>query len=263
MDTPSSLTPPPHPRPIPPLPKRRLAVTEHIKFRFKDKQNILATFSCDDCVKEWQCGEALRRSEPYTSKVVSTRQDGKLELDVGAIRQRQQQVGSLYVPPGPHHVETERPGIGTLKKALRTMDPSSKLSSTVNDLRSLDTRLGLIDTLPRVLYGTARSASAGVLAGTTGLAGTGAGAGTGRLEDYGSPELSKTQRRFASTMRSVDRLAKSMYKGRWVAVARMLTREQACAGCGCVMSWCGESLVAEGDGEDGWLLVRRDGSMSS
>lgn len=66
-----------------------------------------------------QCGEKLRRTEPYTNKVTNRRPNGKLDLDVEAIRQRQKDVeasgglsGSLYVPPGPHRFQTEHPGLG-------------------------------------------------------------------------------------------------------------------------------------------------------
>lgn len=129
----------------------------------------------------------------------------------------------MYVPPGPHRTETERPGVGSLRKALRNLDPASDLSATVSELRNLDTRLGYIDTLPRVLYGTARSASAGTLArGTAGGGGGSLGTtslvmgSSGRLvlDDYGSPELSKTQRRFASSLRGVD-ADKIRHKARW------------------------------------------------
>ncbi|KAG2450484.1 hypothetical protein HYH02_004985 [Chlamydomonas schloesseri] len=197
-----------------------LEPTECISVRFTNRQSIVAVFSRPECRHEWQCGEALRRTEaPYTAKVVGTKEGGRLELDVAAIRQRQQAVGSVYVPPGPHRTETERPGIGSLKKALRNLDPASDLSATVSELRNLDTRLGYIETLPRVLYGTARSASAGTLArGTIGSSGGGSGGNLGAttaslvmgssgrmvLEDYGSPELSKTQRRFASSLRGLD-----------------------------------------------------------
>ncbi|GLC33165.1 hypothetical protein PLESTB_000363600 [Pleodorina starrii] len=194
-----------------------LEASECIKVRFTNRQNIVAVFSAGDCVREWQCGEAPRRSEgPYTAKVVGTQSGGKLELDVAAIRQRQQSMGNVYVSPGPHAVETERPGVGSLKKALRRMDPACALASTVTDLRCLDSRLAQIDTMglgglgssssssSRVLYGTARSASAGALLGSTGSGGSGGGGG-GRLEDFGSPELSKTQQRFAAAlMRPVE-----------------------------------------------------------
>lgn len=54
----------------------------------------------------FECGQKLRRTEPYTTKVVGRQPNGKLDLDVPAIRARQEEVGlsgSLYVPPGPHH----------------------------------------------------------------------------------------------------------------------------------------------------------------
>ncbi|EFJ47483.1 hypothetical protein VOLCADRAFT_91846 [Volvox carteri f. nagariensis] len=225
----------------------RLEASANLTIRFTNRQNIVAAFRAADCVREWQCGESPRRAEgPYTAKVVSSQPGGKLELDVAAIRQRQQTLGSVYVSPGPHAVETERPGVGSLKKALRRMDPSCALASTVTDLRNLDARLGQIDTLGlsststssvsglggsgRVLYGTARSASAGALAGGGGAGAGGGGAGggslaggssCGRLEDYGSPELSKTQQRFANALRPVE----FKYKARRMKLPYMRLRD--------------------------------------
>jgi hypothetical protein len=48
--------------------------------------------------------------------------DGRLELDVAAIRARQAAVGSVYTPPGPHQTESARPGIGSLRNKLRCAD---------------------------------------------------------------------------------------------------------------------------------------------
>ncbi|GIM00672.1 hypothetical protein Vretimale_5616, partial [Volvox reticuliferus] len=203
-----------------------LEASPNLTVHFTNRQNIVAAFRAADCTREWQCGEAPRRVEgPYTSKVVGAQLGGKLELDVGAIRQRQQAMGSVYVPPGPHAVETERPGVGSLKKALRRMDPTCALASTVTELRTLDSRLSQIDTLglgtSRVLYGTARSASAGALLG--GLSGSlpSPAGSSGRLEDYGSPELSKTQQRFANALKPVE----PKYKARRMKLPYMRLRD--------------------------------------
>ena len=62
-----------------------------------------------------QCGEKLRRTESYTNKTTGRQPNGKLELDIPRIRQRQKEVGlsgSVYIPPGPHHFQTDHPGIG-------------------------------------------------------------------------------------------------------------------------------------------------------
>ena len=59
-----------------------------------------------------QCGEKLKRTEPYTANVVGSSRQGGLQLDITKIRQRQADVGSVYVPPGPHHFKTEHKGVG-------------------------------------------------------------------------------------------------------------------------------------------------------
>ncbi|KXZ56261.1 hypothetical protein GPECTOR_1g228 [Gonium pectorale] len=110
--------------------------------------------------------------------------------------------------------ETERPGVGSLKKSLRRLDGSSPLSSTVSELRALDSRLSSIASLPRVLYGTARSASAGALLGST----------LGSLpEDYGKPELSQTQQKLASTMRASEQ--RPRYKAKRVKLPWMRLKD--------------------------------------
>ncbi|KAG2493253.1 hypothetical protein HYH03_008391 [Edaphochlamys debaryana] len=187
----------------------RLEVTECITVRFLSRQAITVAFSAGDCQLEWACGETPRRAEgPYTAKVLGRLPDGRLELDVGSIRQRQAAIGSVYVPAGPHAKETDRPGLGSLRRALRSLDPACAVASTVEGLRSLDCRLSCIEVLPKpVLYGTSRSASANNLLGS-GAAGSPAATlgpnGKWTLDDYGAPPLSAAQRRFASTMRSVD-----------------------------------------------------------
>ena len=43
--------------------------------RFTNRQNIIAVFAGPEGRHEWQCGEALRRTEaPYTSKVLGTKE---------------------------------------------------------------------------------------------------------------------------------------------------------------------------------------------
>ncbi len=107
---------------------------------------------------------------------------------------------------------------GGLKATLRDLPASSSVSETVRDLQALDARLALIDTMPKLLYGTARMGSTGSLVdlGATrgSLSGSPAGtqsspvlSSTGRprmphpmagvMPDYGSPPLSSTQRRLA------------------------------------------------------------------
>lgn len=78
----------------PPTLSLRLDASENLTVRFTNRQNIVASFHAADCSREWHCGDSPRRLEgPYTSKVVGSQPGGKLELDVAAIRQRQQ-VGS-------------------------------------------------------------------------------------------------------------------------------------------------------------------------
>lgn len=56
-----------------------------------------------------QVGEYLRRSEGIAA--LGTDAQGRLQLDIPAIRQRISTVGSLYTPPGPHHSVTPQPGL--------------------------------------------------------------------------------------------------------------------------------------------------------
>lgn len=190
-----------------------LDVSEHLVVRFTNKQSITATFSCEEVLREWPCGECLRRTEPYTARSLSSRK-GKHELDVGAIRQRQRDVGSLYVPPGPHHQQSTRPGLGSLRKSLRALDPAGPLGATISDLTSLDTRVRSIDTRQsmNMLSGTSRSGAS--LGSTT----------CSSLEDFGSPPLSATQRRYKATMRSADH-SRSSYAGKRLKLPWMRTAD--------------------------------------
>ncbi len=54
---------------------------------FQDRQNITATFNCEDVTKTFECGERLRRTERYTEKATGRLPNGKVELDVESIRQ--------------------------------------------------------------------------------------------------------------------------------------------------------------------------------
>lgn len=171
----------------------------------------MATFNCEDVVRTWPCGEQLKRTEPLAS--LGKGRGGKLILDLPKIRARQAAVGSVYVPPGPHQQESERPGLGALRAALRKLDEDSLLSSTVRDLQSLDKRMSMVTTLPKMMTGPMRSVSSGSAGlGASGLLGS---SGSIPFEDYGSPVLSETQKRFSSTMRSV-KTVKPCYKSRRV-----------------------------------------------
>jgi hypothetical protein len=57
-----------------------------------------------------QVGEYWRRSEGIA--MLGTDAQGRLQLDIPAIRQRISTIGSLYTPPGPHHSVTPQPGLG-------------------------------------------------------------------------------------------------------------------------------------------------------
>jgi len=212
--------------------------------KFQDRQNIKAHFVCEDVHKEFDCGEKLRRTESYESKVMGKRSDGRLQLDISSIRQRQKEVGlsgSVYVPPGPHHFSTEQPGVGALKAQLRTLtSTSSTLSSTVKELQSLDARLSSINLLAKPMYGTARLSSTSSTSvspgGTARLDATSASAAldatarsggdtmassTGRRlptlvpADFGAPPMSDSMRRFARKLGAPGAVKKQEpYKGR-------------------------------------------------
>ncbi|GAX78331.1 hypothetical protein CEUSTIGMA_g5773.t1 [Chlamydomonas eustigma] len=208
-------------------------VNKNLTVSFQDRQNIVATFTSEDLVNEIQCGEKLRRTEPYTSKILAQHHNGKLDLDVKSIRKRQKEVGlsgSLYVPPGPHHFKTEHPGVGGLKVTLRSLTPESKVVAMVSDLKALDNRLNSIDLMPKPLYG-GLSASKGAITSTTfrsSAAENGAEDGTSTSgtnkqqilgvhditsrnrgvikvpENFGTPPLSNTMKTLSRMLRSPD-----------------------------------------------------------
>mmetsp|Transcript_570 Transcript_570/g.1544 ORF Transcript_570/g.1544 Transcript_570/m.1544 type:complete len:486 (-) Transcript_570:164-1621(-) len=208
---------------------------------FQDRQHISLTFSMEGVVtREWQVGEQLLRRESHLDKVVGSAR-GKLELDIGKIRARQAAVGSVYVPRGPHATVSDHPGTGALKAMLANLPPSSPLHGTVRDLQSNDARLRLVSTLPVPAYGTSRTppSSAPSPSATQALpplASTststsqlppdqtqGLGSATGGrrslvssplLPDFGSPPLSKTQRRLISRGSSQAAAAATRYEGR-------------------------------------------------
>lgn len=114
-----------------------------------------------------QCGEDLKRCDTYLDKVTGVLPGGKLEMDIQAIRMRQDDVGSLYVPPGPHHTVTHSPGVGILKTLLATLDKQCELCQVIEDMDTTQRRVKMLlkneEELP---------------------------------EDFGRPTLTKSQRRF-------------------------------------------------------------------
>ncbi|KAI8469451.1 MAG: hypothetical protein J3K34DRAFT_469930 [Monoraphidium minutum] len=121
-----------------------LQVTPQLSVEFVDRQSISATL----------------KDVP----VVRALPGGKLELD---------DVGSVYVPKGPHHFATARPGLGNLKSMLASVRAGSPITAMVADLDASQERVQRIKTLAITPYCTAhppRRLSA-------------------PLPDFGSPEL--------------------------------------------------------------------------
>lgn len=187
----------------------RLELSDCLTITFVDRQNITADFRCEDVAKTFQCGEQLRRSESYLNKVTSRTVTGKLELDTDAIRRRQREIGSVYVPKGPHHQVTVQYGTGTLKTLLKTIPQESQILKTINDLEESRARVSLVNTLPKHIYGAVRSKSAGSIAD---------------IPDFGSPPMSSIQKQFKPTMRRPD-YSRSRYKGKRSALRRLNFKE--------------------------------------
>lgn len=195
------------PRKFPPL---TMTVNLALTVTFKDRWDIQVKYVSEDVRREWECGEKLRRTEPYTNKAIG-KLNGRMQLDVASIRQRQADVGSLYVPVGPHAYKTERSGLGNLKAKLSRLPSESSLMDTIRGLQESDQRISMINNNPPALYGTSRMGSTGALFGSVaglnmsqslGASGTQSAPSTLRanymstiLPDYGSPPLSETQKR--------------------------------------------------------------------
>eukprot|EP00201_Polytomella_parva_P008907 CAMPEP_0175057990 /NCGR_PEP_ID=MMETSP0052_2-20121109/11584_1 /TAXON_ID=51329 ORGANISM="Polytomella parva, Strain SAG 63-3" /NCGR_SAMPLE_ID=MMETSP0052_2 /ASSEMBLY_ACC=CAM_ASM_000194 /LENGTH=195 /DNA_ID=CAMNT_0016323291 /DNA_START=207 /DNA_END=790 /DNA_ORIENTATION=- len=131
------------------------SVDDSLVVTFKSKQDISAHFSHEDVNHIWQCGENLRRTDIYTAGALGSR-NGKLDLDVNRIRERQQSIGNLYVSPGPRQQSTELPGVGSLKVALRNSIRNPQLGEAIDDLRVLDYRMTLVSTLPPGMSSTSK-----------------------------------------------------------------------------------------------------------
>eukprot|EP00798_Chlamydomonas_sp_ICE-L_P025035 gene25035-10682_t len=201
-----------YPRKFPPL---ECNVNLALTVIFKDRLDIVAKYVCEETRKEWQCGEMLRRTESYTTKAVGSK-NGKLELDVASIRQRQKDVGSLYVPVGPHANRTDRAGLGRLKASLSQLPPEGALANTIKGLQESDARISSINNLPVALYGTSRMGSTANLPGASGNLGSTQGGMDSTqsslsssymasiLPDYGAPPLSDTQKRLSRKPKRMD-----------------------------------------------------------
>lgn len=178
-------------------------VGEHLVVQFISRWDITATFSCEDVVLKLQCGEKLRRTDTYLDKVTGRKVGGPLQLDMGPIRQRQKEVGSLYIPRGPHHYVTPAPGVGILRTLVKALPPTCELLPTISDLDSTQTRLKTMSRPPTALAAplslTSRSTSS--LGATSSSTSSSLSSTSRGLEDFGSPPLSSTQRRLKATLK--------------------------------------------------------------
>lgn len=77
---------------------------------FAGRDSITAHFSCSGIERQFNVGRQLRRQPGLA--MTGTDTQGRLQLDVAAIRKRIASVGSVYMSPGPHHTVTVQPGLG-------------------------------------------------------------------------------------------------------------------------------------------------------
>ncbi|KIZ01656.1 flagellar associated protein [Monoraphidium neglectum] len=164
-----------------------LQLAPHLSVDFVDRQNIRAHLKLQGIERTFQCGEFSRRQGQgsYLDKVVRTLPGGKLELDMGPIRRRIEEVGSVYVSRGPHHLVTAQPGLGNLKSMLASVRAGSPITAMVAQLDATQGRIRRINTKPISAYGGAHAAKHRAEP----------------LADFGSPPLSKGQLRLADGMK--------------------------------------------------------------
>lgn len=186
----------------------RCEPTEHLLVTFRDRRSWCSlTFDCDGVRHTWDCSEHLKRSDSHLDKVVGTGVNGKLQLDIEAIRARQADTGSVYVSKGPHSYVTQHTGLGSLKKALQSVRPGGPVQAAVQQLQASDSRIKLINTLPCPVYGTARLSDKettslaftrlpDLTTSANSLTNTAKSVSSPLLADYGAPAMSAKQRRW-------------------------------------------------------------------
>ncbi|GMH36418.1 hypothetical protein BSKO_04286 [Bryopsis sp. KO-2023] len=127
---------------------------------------------------EPKCGEDLKRSDSYLEKVTAVLPGGKLQMDIDAIRNRQKEIGSLYIPPGPHHTVTRSPGTGILKTLVKTLTDDCLTQEVIDDMDTTQFRLGHLSSKGKIRGGQTKLIEADL------------------PEDLGRPTLTKTQKKF-------------------------------------------------------------------
>uniref|UniRef100_A0A383VAF3 FAM194 C-terminal domain-containing protein n=1 Tax=Tetradesmus obliquus TaxID=3088 RepID=A0A383VAF3_TETOB len=191
-------------------------LTPELTVTFVDQQHIQAAFSCADVDRLFQVGEYLRRSEGIAA--LGTDAQGRLQLDIPAIRQRISTVGSLYTPPGPHHSVTPQPGLGNLRSIVSKMDPASELRATISALDKGQARIAGLTTLKHT-YGSRSSSRSSSRPGSSApatAAAAAAAAGDADTADaeqdapYGSPVLTPAQQKLAAKLKRAE-VAKPNY----------------------------------------------------
>ncbi|KAF6264847.1 hypothetical protein COO60DRAFT_1698002 [Scenedesmus sp. NREL 46B-D3] len=187
-------------------------VTSQLTVTFVDQQHIQAAFSCADVDRHFQVGEYLRRSEGIAA--LGTDAQGRMQLDIPAIRQRISSVGSLYTPPGPHRTVTNTPGPGNLRSIVSNMDPASELRATICELDKGQARIAGLTTLKHA-YGSRTSSrsssrpgsSASTLTAVAGGAAAAVGGSTFLEEQdapYGCPVLTPAQQKLAAKLKRAE-----------------------------------------------------------
>jgi hypothetical protein len=114
----------------PPVSPIELQITECFSARFLGRRENKISFSYGGEQHVFECGEQLKRTDTYLDHVVS-RRDGRLELDVDAIRAGPQHV---YSKPGPHSQVTIHPGLGALKTICKNLDKGSPFQEIISSM---------------------------------------------------------------------------------------------------------------------------------
>jgi len=114
----------------PPASPVELQITECFSARFVGRRENKISFSYGGEQHVFECGEQLKRTDSYLDHAVS-RRDGRLELDVDAIRAGPQHV---YSKPGPHSQVTIHPGLGALKTICKNLDKASPFQQIISSM---------------------------------------------------------------------------------------------------------------------------------
>ncbi|GBF98404.1 hypothetical protein Rsub_10469 [Raphidocelis subcapitata] len=200
-----------------------LEVSPQLTVTFVDRQRIEARLQAGDVDRVLQCGEYSRRQGESShlekaggkgrclglmkfdkrqaaaadGAVVRTLPGGKLELDVPAIRRRIEAVGSVYVPKGPQHSVTQRPGVGSLKTLLAGVRAGSPVSPVLSGLDGLQARV-------RSALGPRHAGLASAPGSRAASAARGAASDAAPPGDFGAPPLTAAQRRIAARLARAD-----------------------------------------------------------